>query len=305
MQAQSAGNALARSPERRRTLVASNGAVWIWPGIPLTLRRGRTICPAAETTIRFWISRLQGADALHKELNWAVGSATRHLNAGNETAAQRILDSLGLTSVTPAGVAFMLAVAEDSGAYIPDVFVDSQYSVTDASNASLKALLIGIVIGATSAISVLFLIIAPRSRPQSRATSSCFAMVAVTATAALSPERSRSPLFMPIGRRVPFWRKSSRATSSFPIRVACGAFSAIGERRRRELSAHESAGCDAGLYRSAIADLKQRNPHRHFLRRNEDCAEYHLDRWLSLQRWRRKRRGQGRRGRQGRVERDL
>jgi hypothetical protein len=142
MQARSAGSALVRSPERCRTLVASNGAVWIWPGIPLTIRRGHEVLPAAETTIRSWLGLLHGADALYKELKWAVASAARYLNAGNEIAAQRVLDSLGLTSVTLAGAAFMLAVAEDADAYIPDVFVENPYSISGASDASLQALLL-------------------------------------------------------------------------------------------------------------------------------------------------------------------
>jgi hypothetical protein len=140
MQAQSAGSALARSPEGGRTLVASNGAVWIWPGIPLTIRQGHEVLPAAESTIRSWIALLHGVDALHKELKWAVASAAQYLNAGNEIAAQRVLDSLGLISAAPTGAMFMIAVAEEAGAYIPDVFVESQYLVSGASGASLQAL---------------------------------------------------------------------------------------------------------------------------------------------------------------------
>ncbi len=64
MQAQSAGNALARSSERCRTLVACGGAVWIWPGIPLTVRRGAEIVPLPDATISFWVSRLHGPEVL-------------------------------------------------------------------------------------------------------------------------------------------------------------------------------------------------------------------------------------------------
>ncbi len=93
MQAQSAGSADARSPERCRTLVASDGAVWIWPGIPLTLRRGVEILPVADATIRFWIAKLHGTGALHKELTWTVACAARHVAIGDEITAQRVLDS--------------------------------------------------------------------------------------------------------------------------------------------------------------------------------------------------------------------
>ena len=44
-------------PEHPRTLVAKGDAVWIWPGIPLTLQRGTEILPVDAETIRFWITR--------------------------------------------------------------------------------------------------------------------------------------------------------------------------------------------------------------------------------------------------------
>ncbi len=142
MQAQSAGSALARSPERSRTLVACDDAVWIWPGIPLTMRRGVEVVPVSKTTIRFWISLLHGAEALHKELAWTVACAARRLAARDQIAAQRILDSLTLTSLAPAGVAFMAAIREEVDAYIPDIPVGNLYAVGNASDASLQALLI-------------------------------------------------------------------------------------------------------------------------------------------------------------------
>ncbi len=58
------GAAPARLPHRARTLVVCGGTVWIWPGIPLTLRQGAAILPAGAETIRFWITRLHGPEAL-------------------------------------------------------------------------------------------------------------------------------------------------------------------------------------------------------------------------------------------------
>jgi hypothetical protein len=40
-----------------RTLVAADGHVWIWPGIPLTARQGEEIVAKSFDTIRFWITR--------------------------------------------------------------------------------------------------------------------------------------------------------------------------------------------------------------------------------------------------------
>jgi hypothetical protein len=52
--------------ERSRTLVAQDGAIWIWPGILLTLKRGGEIVPVSDEIIRFWITRLHGPNALYK-----------------------------------------------------------------------------------------------------------------------------------------------------------------------------------------------------------------------------------------------
>ncbi|WP_297299252.1 hypothetical protein [uncultured Methylovirgula sp.] len=142
MQAQSAGRALARPPERPRTLVASNGAVWIWPGIPLTMRRGAEIVPVADGTIRFWIALLHGSDALHKELGWIVSAAaTQQLNAGDEIGAQYALDLLGLTAFSEEGAAFAAGVASQFSVQVPDIVSVSQQASENALAKTLRALL--------------------------------------------------------------------------------------------------------------------------------------------------------------------
>ncbi len=115
MRAQSAGGALVRPSEHSRTLVASHGAVWIWPGIPLTMRRGTEIVPAPEATIRFWISRLHGPEALGRNLSGAVAGAARHLWEENEIAAQFALDTLQLTELSQDGASLARAIANDFG----------------------------------------------------------------------------------------------------------------------------------------------------------------------------------------------
>lgn len=102
-------------PERSRTLVARADAVWIWPGIPLTLRRGIEIVPVAAETIRFWITRLHGPDALDKDILRAVANAAQYLKAGDESGAQTMLDALRLTELSYDGEALMCAVADHLG----------------------------------------------------------------------------------------------------------------------------------------------------------------------------------------------
>jgi hypothetical protein len=98
-----------------RTLVAKGDAIWIWPGIALTLRRGTEILPVDAETIRFWITRLHGPDALYKEILRAVDRAAQCLKADDEIGAQHVLDALGLTELSLDGEALMRAVADDLG----------------------------------------------------------------------------------------------------------------------------------------------------------------------------------------------
>jgi hypothetical protein len=103
------------APDHPRTLVAKGDAVWIWPGIPLTVRRDSEILPAPAETIRFWITRLHGPGALDKEILCAVSLAAEHLKIGHEDAAQQVLDALRLSEFSHDGAALMCAVAEHIG----------------------------------------------------------------------------------------------------------------------------------------------------------------------------------------------
>ena len=141
MQALSAGRAFARPPEQSRTLVARNGAVWIWPGIPLTMGRGAEILPVADKTIRFWIALLHGADALNKELGWVISAAATRLNAGDEVAAQCALDSLDLTAFSEGGTAFAAGVARQFSVHVPDIVSFGQQTHENTLAKTLQALL--------------------------------------------------------------------------------------------------------------------------------------------------------------------
>jgi hypothetical protein len=93
--------------ERCRTLVAQDGAVWIWPGIHLTLQRGGEIVPVVGETIRFWVTRLHGPEALYKDLLSGVSRAAWCLTTDNEAKAQHALDGIGLITLSHDGAALM------------------------------------------------------------------------------------------------------------------------------------------------------------------------------------------------------
>jgi hypothetical protein len=94
-----------------RTLVAFEGCVWLWPGIPLTSKRGDRVLPVPADNIQFWISTLHGHEALTKPLVSAVGQAALLLENANQPAAQAILDRAGLDRVSSEGLVLMRAVA--------------------------------------------------------------------------------------------------------------------------------------------------------------------------------------------------
>lgn len=113
MQARAAGAVSVRLLEQPRTLVASGEAVWIWPGIALTTRRGVEIVPVTDATIRFWVSRPHGPEALDRNLTRAVARAAQCLTAGNETGAQWAIDALQLTEFSQDGALLACAIADD------------------------------------------------------------------------------------------------------------------------------------------------------------------------------------------------
>ena len=106
------------SPQRRgraclraRSLLACAGAVWIWPGVLLTEKRGASSVPVAADVARFWISRLHGPAADEPHALRCLADAADKLNAGDEAGAQRALDANGLTRLSPDGAALARALA--------------------------------------------------------------------------------------------------------------------------------------------------------------------------------------------------
>ncbi|MHB8885808.1 MAG: hypothetical protein ACYC5H_12175 [Methylovirgula sp.] len=104
-----------RVPDHPRTLVAKGVTVWIWPGISLTRQCGDEILPVAAEAIHFWITRLHGPGALDKDILRAIAIAADYLKAGDEHAAQQVLDALRLTELSQDGAVLTRAVADHLG----------------------------------------------------------------------------------------------------------------------------------------------------------------------------------------------
>jgi hypothetical protein len=109
------GGARERLPERPRTLIARAGAVWMWPGIPLTKRQGAAIVAISAETVHFWITRLHGPDALDSMILPGLNRAAEHLTQGDDAAAQLALDWIGLERLSQDGAALMAGVAKRLG----------------------------------------------------------------------------------------------------------------------------------------------------------------------------------------------
>ena len=106
-----AAKARAGAPPRARSLLARAGAVWIWPGVPLTEKRGAACVPVAADVARFWISRLHGPAADEARALRCLAEAVRKLNTGDEAGAQSALDASGLARLSPDGAALGRALA--------------------------------------------------------------------------------------------------------------------------------------------------------------------------------------------------
>jgi hypothetical protein len=81
-----------------RTLLARAGGVWMWPGIPLTEKRGAACVPVAADVARFWITRLHGPEANDSTVLRRLGIAAQKLSEGDNAGAQQALDASGLWS---------------------------------------------------------------------------------------------------------------------------------------------------------------------------------------------------------------
>lgn len=94
-----------RVSTRPRLLLAKTSAVWLWPGIPLSERRGRTIQPISPDAMRYWLSKFLGPEIVGRPVPMHVAQAAEHLTEGDEAAAQRCLGRADAATLSPEGAA--------------------------------------------------------------------------------------------------------------------------------------------------------------------------------------------------------
>ncbi len=94
------------------TLLARDGAVWLWPGVPLAARLERRFQPLPRDWVNFWVSRLHAFEADWRALHAALDRAAGCLDIGCEPAAQAALDKARLDRLSPEGEVLMRAVAK-------------------------------------------------------------------------------------------------------------------------------------------------------------------------------------------------
>jgi hypothetical protein len=87
----------------------------MWPGIPLTERRGAACDPVAADVVRFWISRLHGPETNDSSVLRCLAAAAQKLSEGDEAGARTALDASGLTRLSSDGTVLMRAVADALG----------------------------------------------------------------------------------------------------------------------------------------------------------------------------------------------
>ena len=110
-----------REPTRPRILLAKASAVWLWPGISLTERRGVTVQPISPDSMRFWLSKFLGPEIVGRPVPMHVAQAAAHLTFGDETSAQRCLDRADAATLSPEGAMLAAAVAVRLGIGVPDM----------------------------------------------------------------------------------------------------------------------------------------------------------------------------------------
>ena len=87
----------------------------MWPGTPLTERRGAACDPVAADVVRFWIAGLHGPDANNSSVLRCLAAAAQKLSEGDEAGAQQALDASGLTRLSSDGTVLMRAIAGSPG----------------------------------------------------------------------------------------------------------------------------------------------------------------------------------------------
>jgi hypothetical protein len=96
-------------------VIVKDGAIWMWPGIPLAMEQDGLVQPLPSRWIRSWINMLHGSEAQRARLEPILIRASAYLAIGNETRAQQVLDLARIERLSPEGAILMRAVAEELG----------------------------------------------------------------------------------------------------------------------------------------------------------------------------------------------
>ena len=125
-----------RVSTRPRLLLAKASAVWLWPGIPLTERRGTTVLPISPDAMRFWLSKFLRPEIVGRPVPMHIAQAAVRLASGDEAAAQRCLDRADAATLSPEGAMLAAAVAARFGIDIPDMPIAKRMPLWDRHFAS-------------------------------------------------------------------------------------------------------------------------------------------------------------------------
>jgi len=123
-----------RVSTRPRLLLARASIVWLWPGIPLTERRGATIQPISPDAMRFWLSKFLGPEIVGQPVPTIVAQAAEYLTKGDETAAEICLHRVGSATLSPEGALLAAAVAVRLGISVGYVTHREEPAIRPAAN---------------------------------------------------------------------------------------------------------------------------------------------------------------------------
>src|SRR5690348_976453 len=117
------GRAVARGPNQPRTLVCTADGIWLWPGTPLTERRGAALVPIPASQLYQQVATLHGPSVHPAMLARTIARAAACLNQGHLQDADDALAAFPLPPVSFDGAALMQAINKRLGVSIPDVAV--------------------------------------------------------------------------------------------------------------------------------------------------------------------------------------
>src|SRR5258708_1631995 len=115
------GRADARGTMRPRTLACTADGIWLWPGTPLTERRGVALVPIPTPQLYQHVATLHGPAVHAAALARVIERAGACLNMGWLEEAERVLAAAPLPPVSFDGAALMQAIGRRLSVSVPDV----------------------------------------------------------------------------------------------------------------------------------------------------------------------------------------